>query len=197
MTNEELAKEIANGLIDGGFEGGFDAVSCSTAGDYQSLGCSQWEGGRADDLLSRIEGGDYYIGRTYSDIDASGELDALSELLDSEQGQDAQREKLAEDTLDYVEALTDIECFDDSRAIIYAGIWCPTSTYVVTHFIARMAGRGEKVNDLYTLAIIFKEEYARAAGCEEYAEGYANRAMGTYNLVREMDLSEYGVPEYD
>lgn len=196
MTNEELAQEIANGLIDGGFEGGFDAVSRSTAGDYPSLGCSQWEGGRANDLLNRIPGGEEYINRPYSDF-TDEELDALSELLDSNEGQQAQREKLAEDTIDYVDALTDIEGFDDSRAIIYAGIWCPTSTYVVTHFISRMRDRGEEINDLYTLAVLFEEEYATAAACEEYAEGYANRARGTYNLVREMDLSKYGVEPYD
>lgn len=197
MTNEELAREIANGLIDGGFEGGFDSISCSTAGDYPSLGCSQWEGGRADDLLSRIDGGEHYMERTYSDIAANGELDALAKLLDSEEGQAAQREKLAEDTLDYVDALTDIEGFDNSRSIIYAGIWCPTSTYVVTHFISRMRDRGEEVNDLYTLACLFAEEYATAAACEEYADGYENRAKRTYDLVREMDLSEYGVEAYD
>ena len=196
MTNEELAREIANGLIDGGFEGGFDSISCSTAGDYPSLGCSQWEGGRANDLLLRIPGGEEYINRPYSDF-TDEELDALSELLDSDEGQQAQREKLAEDTIDYVDALTGIEGFDDSRAIIYAGIWCPTSTYVVTHFISRMSDRGEEVNDLYTLACLFAEEYATAAACEEYADGYESRAKRTYDLVREMDLSEYGVEVYD
>lgn len=197
MTNEELAQEIANGLIDGGFEGGFDAVSCSTAGDYPSLGCSQWEGGRANDLLNRIPGGEAYVNRSYYDIKYSGELENLQALLDSDEGQQAQREKLAEDTIDYVDVLTDIEGFDDSRAIIYAGIWCPTSTYVVSHFLRRMRDRGEEINDLYTLAVLFEEEYATAAACEEYAEGYANRARGTYNLVREMDLSKYGVEPYD
>lgn len=196
MTNEELAREIANGLIDGGFEGGFGSISCSTAGDYPSIGCSQWEGDRANDLLNRIPGGEDYINRPYSDFTGE-ELNALSELLDSDEGQQAQREKLADDTLDYVDALTDIEGFDDSRAIIYAGIWCPTSTYVVTHFISRMRDRGEEINDLYTLAVLFAEEYAAAAACEEYAEGYENRAKRTYDLVREMDLSEYGVEAYD
>jgi len=42
MTKEELAQEIAKGLINTGVEGGFNAVSCSTAGDYPSIGCSQW-----------------------------------------------------------------------------------------------------------------------------------------------------------
>ena len=44
MTREEMARYIAQGLIETGIEGGYDAVSCSMAGDYPSLGVSQWEG---------------------------------------------------------------------------------------------------------------------------------------------------------
>lgn len=82
MTKEELAKEIAKGLIETGVEGGYDAVTCSTAGDYPSMGCSQWEGlgGRGDYLLSWIDGGDYFAGRTFSDIRDSYELGALAQL---------------------------------------------------------------------------------------------------------------------
>ena len=68
MTREELANSIADGIIEVGIEGDFDSVSCSTAGDYPSIGVSQWEGDRAEDLLRRIPGGDYYSGRAYSDI---------------------------------------------------------------------------------------------------------------------------------
>ena len=53
MTNEELALEIAKGLVGSGVEGAYNALTCSTAGDYPSMGCSQWEGinGRGDILL--------------------------------------------------------------------------------------------------------------------------------------------------
>ena len=37
-----LAKEIADGIIVTGVEGSFDSVSCSTAGNYPSMGVSQW-----------------------------------------------------------------------------------------------------------------------------------------------------------
>lgn len=47
MHKEELAKYIAEGIIVTGVEGTYNDVSCSSAGDYPSLGISQWEGERA------------------------------------------------------------------------------------------------------------------------------------------------------
>lgn len=44
MTNEQLAYEIARGIGQTGVEGHYGSVSCSTAGDYPSMGISQWEG---------------------------------------------------------------------------------------------------------------------------------------------------------
>ena len=146
-------------------------------------------------LLSYIDGGDYYIGRSFSDIEESGELPELAELLDSEQGHEAQLMILASDALAYVDAVMDAGLTDD-RCIIYAGIWCPTSHYVGARFISRRAERGENVNDLWTLADLFGEEYAKAADCEEYADGYENRAWRTYEHVSELDLSGYGIQAY-
>jgi hypothetical protein len=179
-------------LIATGVEGGFDAVTCSTAGDYPSIGCSQWEGPRADDLLSRIDGGGYYIGRSYSDIEANGELGALSALLATYSGQQAQLAKLSEDCLDYVDSLQTVESLDQSRCLIYAGMWCPTSTSVVTAFCQRRQDRGYDLRSLDELANTFRDEYATAAGCEDYAEGYANRADATYDYVANLDLGQYG-----
>lgn len=199
MTDEQLAYEIAKGIGKTGVEGGYDAVSCSTAGDYPSMGMSQWEGldgGRGDTLLSYIDGGDHYIGRTYSDIEAAGELEALAALLDSPSGQEAQNKILASDCLEsYVPALKDVPGFDDSRCIIYAGIWCPTSHRVVRAFLRNRADRG--ICDLATLRDLFRDEYYKAADVGEmYAEGYANRANNTFDYVSACDLSIYGVPEY-
>lgn len=184
MTDQELVQLIARGLVETGVEGGFGALSCSTAGDYPSIGCSQWEGERADILLTYIDDGDHFIGRTYTDIESSGELDALSALLDSEQGQAAQLAILASDCLNaylptlYEAGLTVAAC------IIYAGIWCPTSHYVVGRFIARRIERGHDMNNLETLRDLFRDEYYIAADVgEEYAEGYANRANNTYDWV--------------
>lgn len=183
MTREEMARYIAQGLIETGIEGGYDAVSCSTAEDYPSLGVSQWEGGRADDLLRMIPGGEAYIGREYSDIEEAGEISALAALLDSHEGQAAQVEKLSEDCLDYVDELLDVAGFDAPACIIYAGMWCPTSTAVVSRFVYHRLRRGVDMNDLEICAETFRDEYAEAADCDEYAEGYANRAEMTREFV--------------
>lgn len=187
MTREELARAIADGIIATHVEGDFDSVSCSTADDYPSIGVSQWEGSRADDLLSRIPGGDRYAGLSYSDIADSGELWNLEALLNSTDGQEAQRQKLAEDCLDYVDALWEISNLDDTRCTIYAGIWCPTSTSVVCRFLENRQWSYD-LRNLHTVRALFKYQYARAAGCEEYAEGYANRADATYEYVAGLEI---------
>ena len=183
MSLQEIAKQIANGLVSTGIEGGTDAVSCSTAGDYPSLGCSQWEGGRADILLSYIDGGGKFIGRSYSDIEESDEIDELKELLSSPQGEEAQMMILEGDVGTYVEELTSIEGFNDEKCIIFAGMWCPTSLYCVSRFIEKLAEEGYDINDLDTIYEKFKDEYAYDVCCDEYAEGYAHRADVTYDYV--------------
>lgn len=186
MTEQELAQAIARGLVETGVEGGFGAVSCSTAGDYPSMGCSQWEGigGRGDLLLSYIDGGDRFVGRTYSDIEDTGELADLSALLESEQGQAAQLMILADDCRSsYLPALLDAG-LTDPACIVYAGIWCPTSHYVVQRFIQRRAERGYDINCLDVLHQLFRDQYAVAADCMDYADGYANRANWTYDWVQ-------------
>lgn len=195
MTVEELAREIARGLIETGVEGGYDAISCSTAGDYPSIGVSQWEGGRADALLSRIEGGDRFMDRAYSDLTV-GDLEDLAELLNSPQGQEAQLQQLAEDCVTYVETLQEVASLDDSRCLIYAGMWCPTSHSVVKHFLANRED-SYNLRDLKELHNLFRYDYAQAAGCSEYWHGYANRADATFWYVTELDLSKYGVPAYE
>ena len=179
MDNKELAKEIAKGLIETGIEGGYGNVCCSTAGDYPSVGVSSWEGNRADILLSYIDGGDKFAGRTYSDLEESGEIEELSELLDSEQGQEAQLMILSDDTEMYVEAVKEAGLTDE-QCIVYAGMWCPTSHYVVSNFIE---SRDIDINNIDSLHEEFRENYADYADCSEYSEGYANRADNTYEYV--------------
>lgn len=197
MTNEQLAYEIAKGLVATGVEGGYDAVSCSTAGDYPSIGCSQWEGERANVLLGYIDGGAYFANRTYSDIEESGEIQALKQLLDSPQGQEAQNMILQDDVLElYVPALKRVPNLDDSRCFIYAGIWCPTSHDVVRRFLINRSDRN--IRSLENVRTMFRDEYYIAASVGEmYALGYANRAENTYQYVASIDLTTpYGVPVY-
>lgn len=190
MTDEQIALEIAKGLINTGVEGGYDAVSCSTAGDYPSLGCSQWEGSRGDYLLSWLDGGLKFIGRSYSDIEASGQLEELANLLDSPQGQIAQNQILANDCLNTY--LPSLSVLTNPLCKIYAGIWCPTSHNVVRVFLQNRVNRGYDINELNILYQLFFDEYWIAADVGEYyREGYQNRAINTYNYVTDLDLSQY------
>ena len=182
-----LAKEIADGIIATGVEGGFDSVSCSTAGNYPSMGVSQWEGPRGDNLLSWIDAGRKFMGRSYSDIVNAGELYELKHVLSSPQGQHAQREILAYDCLVYADALMPL--IADSKCVIYAGIWCPTSTNVVKTFIRNRRDWGYNVNNLGALRDMFREQYWRAADVgEQYRQGYANRAERTYSYLVDHDI---------
>lgn len=185
--------EVALGLIQTGVEAAYNGVSCSTAGDYPSMGVSQWEGPRGDDLLSRIQGAEGFIGMTYSGICDSGNLEMLENLLGSEAGQEAQKNKLAEDCIDYIGTLQSIQTLDDSRCMIYAGMWCPTSLSVVHLFLQHREDRGYDLRSLEVMRDLFRDQYATAAGCEDYAEGYSNRAEATFNYVSELDLSAYGI----
>lgn len=195
--NKNLAREIATGIIATGIEGGYDSVAKSTAYAYPSIGVSQWESNRADELLRAIPGGEEFVGRTYIDIKASGELPMLKELLKSDAGQQAQLEQLSRDCLQYVEVLQQVPTLDDTRCLIYAGMWCPTSTYVVKRFLEN---RFERVNlrSLEALYKLFKNCYWIAADVGEmYRAGYANRAEATYQYVAGIDLTTpYGVPAY-
>lgn len=200
MEINELAREVAAGIVNTGIEGGFGSVSCSTAGDYPSMGAQQVEGigGRGDELLQAIPGGDKFVGRTYSDLrdsvdnDEVSDLDKLSTLLESEVGQAAQMDIIARDCEAYVQRA--IECgLKDARCVIYAGMWGPTSTYVMGEFIKRRIERGYDIaENLQLLNAVWREQYAAAAGCDDYAEGYQNRADSTYEYVDGLDLSKYG-----
>lgn len=195
--NQSLAREIAKGIIATGIEGDFDSVAKSTAYAYPSISVSQWEGNRADELLRSIPGGEEFVGRTYVDIKASGELPMLKELLRSDAGKQAALDQLSRDCLQYVEVLQRVPTLDDTRCIIYAGMWCPTSTYVVKRFLKN---RFERVNlrSLEALNNLFKNYYWIAADVGEmYRVGYANRAEATYQYVAGIDLTTtYGVPAY-
>lgn len=187
MTKEELARAIATGIIETGIEGDYGSVSCSTAGDYPSIGVSQWEGERANRLLESITGGAHYAYRSYSDLRYSGNFWALKELLMSDEGQQAQLDMLAEDCEDYVETLWEVPDLDNTRCTIYAGMWCPTSETVVRNFLMRRQERGYDLRDINVIYELFREQYAHAASCEEYAEGYANRATATYEYVMSLE----------
>lgn len=182
-----LAKEIADGIITTGIEGGFDSVTCSTAGNYPSLGVSQWEGRRGNNLLSMIYGGEKFMARSYSDIVEAGELWELRELLASPEGQEAQRKLLASDCLNYADAIMPLT--SDSKCVIYAGMWCPTSTNVVRVFVRNRRDWGYDVGNLAAMRDVFRDQYYKAADVGDmYRNGYANRAEITYQYLVNHDI---------
>ena len=185
-TQEDLIEAIATALVGTGVEGPYNAVTCTTSGgDYPSLGMSQWEGDRSDLLLSYIDGGAEFAGRSYSDLESSGDIPRLAELLDSEQGHAAQDLRLREDIRDmYLPYLLDAG-LTNAACIVYAGVWCPTSHVVVRNFIKRRVARGYDVNDLGVLHELFYTQYADAAYDGAYLAGTQNRAEATLNWVKE------------
>nr|DAE53989.1 MAG TPA: hypothetical protein [Bacteriophage sp.] len=189
MTRDQLAAAIADGLLQTHIEGRYDSVSRSTGGDYPSIGCSQWEGDRADRLLSMIPDGNYYAGRSYSDIAGSGDdLHGLSLLLDSQAGRDAQTALLREDCLSYVDAIQQVPDMDQTRPAIYAGMWCPTSTSVVCEFLRRRQARGYNLRSLEAMRDMFADEYGAAAGGYDYGD----RAINTYYFCAGLNPTDYG-----
>ena len=195
--NENLANEIAKGLVNTGVEGPFDTVVKSTAYSYPSIGVSCWEGARANELLNNIPGGAQFANRSFINIQASGELPMLKEILRSDAGKQAQLDMLAKDCLFYVEQLQQVPGLDDTRCMIYAGMWCPTSTWVVKHFLTNRYTHWN-LRSLEQLNKLFKNYYYIAADVGEmYRAGYANRAEITYQYVAGIDLTTpYGVPAY-
>lgn len=192
MEINELGIEIAKGIVESGIEGAFNNFCCSTAGDKICIGVSSWENNRAEAILNQLDGGAKFIGRTYSDIKDSDEEDELANLLDTEQGHKVQLETLGKDCEAYAQAVIDAG-LTDARCVIYAGMWCPTSDYIVGLFITHRLERGYDISaNLDNLNDVFYNEYAVAAGCEDYSDGYQNRATNTYNYVSNLDLSAYG-----
>lgn len=187
MKRQFLSEMIAKGLAETGIEGCFSSVSCSTAGDYPSLGLSQWEGPRADALLLSIPGGERFVGESYSKIEAEERLEALSALLEGPAGRAAQMARLSADCGLYVEALSRISKLTEPKCIVYAGMWCPTSEAVVCAFLKNRSARCD-LNDLDALHSLFYREYARAADVMEYEAGYQNRADQTYQFCSRLDV---------
>ena len=182
MNRAMLAGLIARGIAETGIEGSFSSISCSTAGDYPSLGISQWEGPRAEALLLSIPGGENYTQMSYSMLESSGRIGGLAALLASPAGQAAQRETLAADCAAYAAALECIGGLTAPASKVYAGMWCPTSLTVVTAFLINRIGRCD-LNDLTMVHRLFRADYACAANCENYLPGYQNRADRPYAWV--------------
>ena len=174
MKVKDIARLVAIGLIETGVEGGFDNVCKSTAIDSICIGVSSWEGGRAQELLRRIPGTEEYQDRPFSDF-SDGEIDALAEILASDEGVAAQTDMLAQDCEEYVEEVQSAGVHN-VRAVVYAAMWCPTSIVCVCRCIEDAIDDEYDVEDVKELAEYFYDNYPRIADCEEYSAGYRNRS---------------------
>ena len=189
MTREQLAHEIALGLVATGVEGDYATITCSTAGDYPSFGISQWEGSRGDNLLIKLNL-PQYVGLSYSYLNSINKLNYISDVLNSDRGRQVQLEQLTTDCLVYVDTLSKVPNFTNPICIIYAGIWCPTSHLVVSKFLTNKVNRKYDINDIEVITDIFAYDYADYA-CIPYScyLGYYNRAINTYDYIINLDLS--------
>ena len=151
---EKAAVEIAKGLVATGVEGPYETCISSTAGDYPSIGCSCWEGNRADALLTNI-GMSQYCGRSFSSLTPQ-DISTIKTALGSEKGVSAQLAILSSDASNYVNSILAKVKITEIRCLIYAGIWCPTSTSCVCSHLGKNSGT---VNDLDKLNHAFIDDH--------------------------------------
>ena len=189
---EKAAVEIAKGLVATGVEGPYETCISSTAGDYPSIGCSCWEGNRADALLTNI-GMSQYCGRSFSSLTPQ-DISTIKTALGSEKGVSAQLAILSSDASNYVNSILAKVKITEIRCVIYAGIWCPTSTSCVCSHLGKNSG---VVNDLDKLNHAFIDDpgsYALTTANvgEKYAVGYRNRGNITYNYCKNLKEEDIG-----
>lgn len=193
-----VVKFIVIGMVVGGYEGGFNNCCKSSAGDYPSFGIGGWEGigSEGDQFLSRMAAKDSslssltsYAGKSYSELEASGELKIIQDTLETEAGKKAQTAILAEDFPGTYWGVMNNhfpEFFSlEPRSQIYIGMWMNTGPNCCAPFIKKRPH-----DDFETVYKVFKEEYGPAAVSSEYWDGYANRADGTYDYVKGLDLTK-------
>lgn len=195
---ERVTKFIVIGLAAGGYEGGYNNCCESSAGDYPSFGIGGWEGlnSEGDQFLQRMASKNdslkeltSYVGKTYSELESSGDKVKIQTLFESEAGKKAQLEILGEDfpgrywgvMNDYFPGFFSLE----PRSQIYIGMWMNTGPACCAPFIEKRPH-----DNFETVYKVYKEEYGPAAVSSEYWKGYANRAEKTYEYVNSLDLSK-------
>lgn len=196
--NKIISSAFAKGLIETGIEGGYDSISKSNNGDYLSIGCSQWEGGRENPIL-HAAGGSKFIGLPFSSL-TPALREELESLLSSQASIDAQHQLMASDCNEkYIPEINKITVINDIRCKIYTTMWMPTSTYVVAKFIDNRKDR-VNVNDLAALFLMFQSEYNIAAGFSDDAnvtKAYYERAKTIYDYCAALDLTDEGIKNFE
>ena len=189
---EKAAIEIAKGLVATGVEGPYDKIVCSTAGDYPSIGCSCWEGARADAIFEEL-GLSEYAGRLFSSLKDS-DRSKIKLALGSDKGQQVQWAVLSKDTAGYVDEILNKITVNNIRCLIYLGIWCPTSTYCVVRHAAKFSSFLDDLDKLNSAFIDGTTSYALTTSGigAEYEEGYRNRGNKTLAYCKALKEDEIG-----
>ena len=189
--NEKAAIEIAKGLVATGVEGPYDTLVCSTAGDYPSIGCSCWEGARADAIFKELGLSDY-AGCSFSSL-LDADKSKIKLALGSDKGQQVQWAILSKDTAGYVDEILKTVTVNNIRCLIYLGIWCPTSTYCVVRHAAKFSSCLDDLDKLNSAFIDAPTSYALTTSGlgSGFEEGYRNRGNRTLvycKVLKEEDI---------
>lgn len=189
---EKAAIEIAKGLVATGVEGPYDTLVISTAGDYPSIGCSCWEGIRADTIFKEL-GLSEYAGRSFSSLSDS-DKSKIKLALGSEKGQQVQWAILSKDTAGYVDEILKTVTVNNIRCLIYLGIWCPTSTYSVVRHAAKFSSILDDLDRLNSAFIDAPTSYALTTSGlgTQYEDGYRNRGNRTLAYCKALKEEEIG-----
>lgn len=97
----------------------------------------------------------------------------------------------------YAEWLEDITTLDNPRCVIYAGMWCTFSQLLVANFLLKAEEYGKNLRSLREVYSLFADEFASFILLDERKAEFTDRARSFLNYVGDLDLSKYGVPEYD
>ena len=190
--NEKAAIEIAKGLVATGVEGPYDTLVISTAGDYPSIGCSCWEGARADAIFKELGLSDY-AGRSFSSL-SDADKSKIKLALGSDKGQQVQWAILSKDTAGYVDEILKTVTVENIRCLIYLGIWCPTSTYCVVRHAAKFSSCLDDLDKLNSAFIDAPTSYALTTSGlgSSFEEGYRNRGNRTLAYCKGLKEEDIG-----
>lgn len=187
-STETMAKAMAVGLLNTHVEGYYNSFTCSTGGNYPSMGFSQWEGSRGDELLKDLGLGQY-AGKSNDTLIALGADKIIAAALNTEKGHQTQMNKAITDMKNVLSNIRNIlPDLTNTKCALYIGIWSPTTYFgeATCRFLKKRIDP-DKINSLEAVHAVFANDgYAQwALGYDQSVfnanhDGYNNRANITY-----------------
>lgn len=182
VSYDDLAKAIAQALIETRIEGEAGHINENDGDGMPSIGMSQWHAGRATNLLNQIPGGAPYAAKvSIPGACTSEDFAAISSLLVTDVGKSVQLNQLATDCNVYIEEV--IIPIQQSHGLVnpqvatYIGMWCPIGTYTVLKTVNNCLG-SDGINNLAAVHNAFINNFYRYAGWDY--ETYSGRAESSY-----------------